>query len=115
MDNFGHTIKSLRLKDGATQKELSKKIGITRESLAQYETGRRSPDYETVVKFANYFSVTTDYLLGNSAIPDEDMRLIQAAMKNIKNEEYIAVISDAEKNNVSPETLRKLIEIYKQK
>lgn len=39
---------------------------ITRSSLSQYEIGNRQPDYETLKKIADFFEVTTDYLLGYS-------------------------------------------------
>lgn len=52
-----------------TQEELAKKIGSTRSALSQYEIGTRSPDYETLKKIADYFEVSTDYLLGKTEIP----------------------------------------------
>lgn len=57
-------IKELREEKGLMQKELGDIIGISQNTLSQYENGKREPDYETLKKIAEYFDVSTDYLLG---------------------------------------------------
>lgn len=56
----------LRKSKKLTQQGLADKLKITRSSLSQYEIGNRQPDYETLKKIADFFEVTTDYLLGYS-------------------------------------------------
>ncbi|KAF1341667.1 helix-turn-helix domain-containing protein [Bacillus subtilis] len=56
----------LRKSNKLTQQGLADKLKITRSSLSQYEIGNRQPDYETLKKIADFFEVTTDYLLGYS-------------------------------------------------
>ncbi|MCY8321137.1 helix-turn-helix transcriptional regulator [Bacillus inaquosorum] len=56
----------LRKSKKLTQQGLAAKLKITRSSLSQYEIGNRQPDYETLKKIADFFEVTTDYLLGYS-------------------------------------------------
>jgi len=41
-------------------------LGITRPAYTAYEMGKRQPDYETLIKLADYFNVTVDYLLGRT-------------------------------------------------
>jgi transcriptional regulator with XRE-family HTH domain len=65
----GLRIASLRDKMGLTQEELANKVGITRASLSHYENNRREPDYETIHKFADFFKVSIDYLMGRSDDP----------------------------------------------
>jgi transcriptional regulator with XRE-family HTH domain len=60
-------LKTLRLSHKLTQKELSDKIGIARNTLNGYELGIRSPDYPTLITIANYFDVSLDYLLGRDS------------------------------------------------
>lgn len=60
-------ITELRNKRKLTQQELADKVGITRATYAQYELGRRTPDYDTLIKLAKFYKVTVDYLLGNEA------------------------------------------------
>lgn len=61
---IGGKIAELRKEQGLNQKELAKKIGVSRSALSLYEIDRREPDLETVKKIASLFGVTTDYLLG---------------------------------------------------
>ncbi|MDL2212215.1 XRE family transcriptional regulator [Erysipelotrichaceae bacterium OttesenSCG-928-M19] len=59
-------LKKLRKEKGITQKEISELLNVSRVSYARYETGDRQPPYETLSKIADFFEVSTDYLLGNS-------------------------------------------------
>lgn len=59
-------LKKLRNKEGMTQGEFAKKLGVARSTYSGYERGTSEPDNETLDKIANHFAVTTDYLLGRS-------------------------------------------------
>ena len=61
---IGDTLKQLRTKQGLTSEELCSKIGIKGGSYRNYERNDRKPDYDTLVKLADFYGVTTDYLLG---------------------------------------------------
>lgn len=62
-------LRELRTQKGLTQAELSKTLQVSASSIGMYEQGRREPDNETLGKIANYFNVTTDYLLGRTDEP----------------------------------------------
>lgn len=68
---IGNRIKKLRAQKHMTQKELSEQIGVTTSMIGMYETNDRKPSYNTLTKIANYFKVSTDYLLGNTKDPQE--------------------------------------------
>lgn len=57
-------LRALRRKCGITMKELGAKIGVAESTISQYETGKRQPDYETLLRIGEYFGVSVDYLLG---------------------------------------------------
>lgn len=61
---FHRRIVELRKAKKITQEILAKQIGVTRSALSQYELGVRQPDYDIVKRIADYFGVSTDYLLG---------------------------------------------------
>lgn len=63
--NFTSRFKSLIDRSGISQKDLSKAVGYTQQTISKWYNGRTEPDTETIKKIANYFNVTTDYLLGN--------------------------------------------------
>lgn len=70
---IGDTLKQLRMKQGLTSEELCSKIGIKGGSYRNYERNDRKPDYDTLVKLADFYGVTTDYLLGRpDAKPPEE-------------------------------------------
>ncbi|WP_237738175.1 helix-turn-helix domain-containing protein [Caldicellulosiruptor sp. F32] len=62
---FGKRLKELREERGLTQAELAKELGISVQNLSYYENGRE-PKYELLIKIADYFGVTVDYLIGRS-------------------------------------------------
>lgn len=63
---LGERIRSLREKMGLTQKELASKLNVPNQNISNYERGFRQPDYDTLQLIADFFEVTTDYLLGRN-------------------------------------------------
>lgn len=63
---IGRRIERLREELGIKQWELADALHIGRSTLSGYETNRRSPDLNTLCQMADYFDVTTDYLLGRT-------------------------------------------------
>lgn len=64
MVKFKERLKELRLEKELSQEELARALKINQRSISNWETGARQPDFETLILIAEYFSVTTDYLLG---------------------------------------------------
>jgi transcriptional regulator with XRE-family HTH domain len=63
--NLDNRIKALRIEKGLSQDELAKYMTIkNRSTLAGWELGRVAPNHEMIIKLADFFDVTTDYLLG---------------------------------------------------
>ncbi|WPX08232.1 helix-turn-helix domain-containing protein [Anaerocellum danielii] len=63
---FPYRLKELREEKGLTQEELALMLGLKRQSISNYENGGRQPDYNTLIKIADFFGVTVDYLIGHS-------------------------------------------------
>lgn len=68
---LGDRIANLRKRRGLSQYEMADRLGFSRGKLANYEQGSRQPDYETLQKIADFFEVTTDYLLGRTDIQNK--------------------------------------------
>lgn len=66
MQKFSNRLISLRKERGLTQEDLAKLIHKKRSTVSGYETEGKEPDLDTVCWLANYFGVSTDYLLGYS-------------------------------------------------
>ena len=71
-------LREIRKKCGITMKELGAEIGVAESTISQYETGKRQPDYETLLKLGEFFGVSVDYILtGKEKAPTpEDEREI---------------------------------------
>ena len=65
---LGERLATLRKNKGLTQEELAPILNITRSALSLYELNKRDPDTNTLKRIADYFNVTTDYLLGRNTL-----------------------------------------------
>ena len=63
---FDERLKSLRKKCGYTQVSLAETLGVSKGTVAMWETGKRTPDFETLIRLSDLFDVRTDYILGKS-------------------------------------------------
>lgn len=64
-------LKELRIEKKMNQKELADKLGYKQNTISQWENDKRFMDTETLRTVANFFGVSTDYLLGESDIREE--------------------------------------------
>lgn len=74
-ENFIKNLSNLLEENDITQRELAEKINVTEVTISRYLSGERSPRIEIVSKIADFFGVTTDYLLGISVekfYPNDD-------------------------------------------
>lgn len=62
--DFGEIFKSLRKNNGLTQQELGGHLGLSKAVVSKYENGMGYPTFDVLIRIAEYFGVTTDYLLG---------------------------------------------------
>jgi len=81
---LGKIIKELRKDKGITQEELGKIIGVTTSMVGMYETNARKPSYEVLSKIAEYFDVSTDYLLGKTPFKNESEAYYSISIASIK-------------------------------
>ena len=62
-------LKALREKRGISQLKLAMDLDMNQNSISRYETGAREADYKSLIKFADYFDVSIDYLLERTDNP----------------------------------------------
>jgi transcriptional regulator with XRE-family HTH domain len=65
---FSFRLRRLREERGLLQKEVADVLGVARGTYANYESGRRVPEAETLGKLAGFFTVSLDYLTGRSEV-----------------------------------------------
>ena len=62
-------LRELRKKRKISQIKLAIDLNMNQNTISRYENMEREADYETLIKFADYFGVSLDYLLGRSERP----------------------------------------------
>jgi len=67
---FGKRLREFRKDRGLQQSELGRLFDLSPSTIGSYERGDRAPDYVHLIRFANYFHTSIDYLLG---LTDEKM------------------------------------------
>lgn len=61
---LSYKIKSLREVKGIKQETIAQELGVSQGTYNNWETGRRTPELETIIKIADYYEVELDYLFG---------------------------------------------------
>lgn len=92
-------LKMLRQQKEMNQLELGKIVGVGKTTISNYETGYSVPDLDTIIKLAEYFQVSTDYLLGLTDEIAEEQDEIKHTFGNLsKNEQELLEIFNRVKN-----------------
>lgn len=68
-------LKKLRKEGKLTQKDIATFLNISQPAYQQFESGKKKMNLETMEKLADYFNVSTDYLLGKTDFPDIDLEV----------------------------------------
>ncbi len=76
-------LKELRKFTKKTQQQVANDLSIVQQKYQQYESGKYQPDNEMLLKIANYFNVSVDYLLGRT----EDRQEVTVKEKSLSNNE----------------------------
>lgn len=66
MKRFNDVLKNLRTSNNMTQQDLANHLGVSRATIAGYETKGKQPDYEKLISLSKLFDVPVDHLLGLS-------------------------------------------------
>lgn len=93
MVNMGEKLKSLRIEKKLTQKQIAERVGLAISAISSYESGTRYPSYDVLIKLAQIFHVSTDYLLGMTdkrnidvtGLDDNEIELILQLVNLIRN------------------------------
>lgn len=98
---FGELLASLRRERGILQKELAAYLNVTVATISNYEKGVHAPDYETLVKLAVFFDVSTDYLLQRTEYKSSIQTLNQKLVVNYTVSELVNAILQLDQNSMT--------------
>lgn len=91
MADFARTLIQLRENHNISQKALSSVLGVTPSVVSQYEHGCAMPGYDVMLRIADHFHVSVDFLLGRDARALETDRWLNATyVDNLTNRQLLA-------------------------
>lgn len=97
-------LKELRFKNRMSQKELANRLNLTQAAVSKYEVGEATPPQDVLVKIADIFNVSTDYLLGREEnLSEEEAEIMEIRETLRRKPEYkmlFSVTKDATKEEI---------------
>lgn len=75
-------LKSLRLSKGLSQLKLAELFNISQQSIYKYENGLAEPDIDALIKLADYFETSVDYLIGHSQSSDIEHIVVELPLSS---------------------------------
>ena len=82
---FKDILYKLRKERKVSQQDIGNLVGVTYQAVGKWEAGDSEPDNEALIKIANYFGVSTDYLLGNISTISEENEIDVLRQLLVKN------------------------------
>lgn len=110
---FKDNLRELRKKRGLSQVELAEKLGFSKSLIGLYETGDRKPSFEALEAIADFFNISTDYLMGkdDKSVYYLDPEAAEMAQEIYDNPE-LRILFDASRK-VSKEDLQFVVDMMK--
>ncbi len=91
-DSLGDRIKSLRMENNLTQKQLAEQLYVTRQAVTYWESGHRIPDIETLSRMAEIFNVQIHDLIDAMAGPNDSPNIILVDDENEVRRSFLRML-----------------------
>ena len=102
-------LKFLRKEKGISQKALGEVIGVSQQSINKYENYNIEPDIRTLIRLADYFNTSVDFLIGNTQV----RQLAEVAMNfNLSLDETDLVTEYRKLSSSEKEIVRTILKKY---
>lgn len=98
---IGERIIKVRVDERLNQVEFSKKLGVSKQVISNYETGIRKPGLDIILKISNTFNISTDYLLGLSEYKTHDAHDVSAFTSHIIDTSTINKLGSLSKEDLN--------------
>lgn len=100
---FSDVLQQLRKAAKLTQDDVADVLRVPKRTYGSWERNERQPDFETLCKIADYFEVSTDYLLGRKPM---DITVVHGEPP-IKDAEQLEIVLDPKKDDITPDVIEK--------
>lgn len=104
---FSERLKKLRTEKHLSQKELAEKLEMSQQAIAKWENNQTTPNPEMLVRIADFFDVSADYLLGRI---NQDIFIDKKNMRNFSNNRLEELM---ESKNITMEDMEELLHTNK--
>lgn len=95
LHSLNENIKKLRVARGMNQVEFARMLGVSKQCVSNWENDNVMPSVEMLVRIADFFKVTTDYLLGRN----EESRIDVSSLTDEQKSHISLIVYDLEKLN----------------
>lgn len=89
MSKFGSNLRKIRKDNKISQMKLGEQLGYGYTTIANYESGRNEPSIDVLIKIADYFDVSMDYLIGRETGSGECVRLGMKEVEVLSNYRHL--------------------------
>ena len=94
---IGDRLKQLRVEYGILQKKLAEQLNLSQQTISLYESNKRQPDYDTLKQIAEFFNVSTDYILGITDIKETVNAVVEKADEYTLGESFSSYSTSEER------------------
>jgi transcriptional regulator with XRE-family HTH domain len=108
--NFGLKLKNLRENKNMTQEELGELLKVSKASISKYENNTHEPNISTMNFIADFFNVTTDYLLGRTDDPNTVLLESDKLPPELKDLDAIEVVKGAFDKGFSKDDIKEMLD-----
>ena len=113
---FAEKLLQLRKREGYSQEELANKLNVSRQAISRWEMGSAVPDSSNLLQISKLFHVSTDYLLNDEYISDDDLPKVKETNKILQmNLCKIAIIGQTTFLNVATQPFQEMQTVGMQK
>lgn len=114
--SFDIILKELRESKKMNQQELADALGITRQSVSNYETGKRMPNKEMLEIIADYFNVDMNFLYGKTLVKNKyrDLKNIKEPEDETSEKVKVLAREAGDLSDVQIDLLRSMIKQFKE-
>jgi transcriptional regulator with XRE-family HTH domain len=91
MSEFSRRTRNLRNSMNLRQKDLAEFLGTSKQVVSNYENEQREPSFDVLIRIAQFFSVSTDYLLGVSPLENQLLGLVNNRLEAPVTEDEVIV------------------------
>ena len=95
--DIGTKLKDARVLAGLTQEQVAEELGISRQTMSNWENGKTYPDIVSVIKMSDLYSVSLDHLLKDKAPQSDYIDYLAESTDTVKSKKYLSAFPSSKR------------------